>query len=125
VGRTLLSDALDVDSDSDSDSDSDFDSDFDSDSNVDLDFDREGHGLRGRGKTRFCSCFWVAQRFTAAITAMFSMPALAAEGRSIPSIDLFRSLLSWASGSGNRASAKPPNVETMVCNNEKVIQTAN
>jgi hypothetical protein len=30
---------------------------------------REGQEFRGCGKTRFC--FWVAQRFTAAITAMF------------------------------------------------------
>ena len=27
-------------------------------------------------KSRFCSCFWVAQRFSAAITGLFSMPAL-------------------------------------------------
>jgi hypothetical protein len=57
---------------------------------------REGHDFTGRGKTRFCSCFRVAQRFTAAITATFSMPALAAEGRSIPSIDFFRSLFNRA-----------------------------
>src|SRR5208282_2654813 len=31
-------------------------------------------------KTRFCSCFWVAQRFTAAISGLFSATALAAEG---------------------------------------------
>jgi hypothetical protein len=122
VGRTLLSDAFDVDSDSDVDLarvgrtllsdafDVDFDSDvdlarvgrtllsdaFDVDSDSDVDFDREGHGFTGCGKTRFCSCFWVAQRFTAAITATLSMPALAAEGRSIPSIDFFRSLFSRA-----------------------------
>jgi hypothetical protein len=36
---------------------------------------------------QLCSSFRVAQRFTAAITATFSMLALATEGRSIPSSD--------------------------------------
>jgi hypothetical protein len=34
---------------------------------------------------QLCSRFWMAQRFTAAITTKYSIPALAAEGRSIPS----------------------------------------
>jgi hypothetical protein len=40
-----------------------------------------GHAFTACGKTRFCTCLWVAQRFTAAITGVFSAPALAAEVR--------------------------------------------
>jgi hypothetical protein len=36
--------------------------------------------LQSAEKLDFCSCFWVAQRFTAAITGLFSVTALAAEG---------------------------------------------
>ena len=35
-------------------------------------------GFRGRGKSRIFLCFWVAQRFTAAINGLSSMPASAA-----------------------------------------------
>jgi hypothetical protein len=38
-----------------------------------------GYRFTGCGKTRCCTCFWVAQRFTAAITGSFSAPTLAAE----------------------------------------------
>ena len=59
-------------------------------------------GFRGRGKTQSCPgfwaascyCFWVAQRFTAAMTGLSSTSALAAEGRSIPPLDFPRNVLS-------------------------------
>jgi hypothetical protein len=35
--------------------------------------------LGGAAVYRVCTCFWVAQRFTAAIKGLFSAPALAAE----------------------------------------------
>ncbi len=38
-----------------------------------------GYRFRPCGKTRSCICFWVAQRFTAAISGLFLAPALAAE----------------------------------------------
>jgi len=34
--------------------------------------------LGGAAVQRFCTCLWVAQRFTAAIRALFTEPALAA-----------------------------------------------
>jgi len=37
-------------------------------------------GFTDYGKSRFCSCFCVAQRFTAAILGSFSATVLAAEG---------------------------------------------
>jgi hypothetical protein len=39
----------------------------------------KGHGFTGCGKSPSWGCFWVAQRFTAAISGLFSVTALAAE----------------------------------------------
>ena len=44
-------------------------------------------------KNSGCSCFWVAQRFTAAITNLFSAPALAAAVTLRREKDFFPSLL--------------------------------
>jgi len=45
-----------------------------------FEFVLKGRGFTVCGKARFCSWFWVARRFTAAIASLFSVPALAAEG---------------------------------------------
>jgi hypothetical protein len=45
-------------------------------------------------KSRVCACFWVAQRFTAAITGLFSAPALAAAVTLRREKHFFRSLFS-------------------------------
>ena len=39
---------------------------------------RAAHGVTGCRRVRCCFCIWVAQRFTAAMTALFSVRALAA-----------------------------------------------
>jgi hypothetical protein len=44
-------------------------------------------------KNSVCSCFWVTQRFTAAITNLFSAPALAAEVTLRRGKHFFRNLL--------------------------------
>jgi len=55
-----------------------------------------GQPQTGCGKTRFCTCFWVAQRFTAAISVLLSMPALAAEATLPAEEHFFRNLFTCA-----------------------------
>jgi hypothetical protein len=55
-----------------------------------------------RKKGWVCTRFWVAQRFTAAITGPFSAPALAAEVTLLREEDFFRKLVSGA--------ANPPKI---------------
>jgi len=59
----------------------------------------EGHNLRGYGKTRCSRRFWVAQRFTAAVTGLFSVSPLGAEGNCDSRGEFFRSALSRAARS--------------------------
>ncbi|MGA7557355.1 MAG: hypothetical protein WBW12_00425 [Terriglobales bacterium] len=56
----------------------------------------KGHGFTACGKTRFWSCFWVAQRFTAAISGLFSTTALAAAVKRGGKWHFFRKLFSRA-----------------------------
>jgi mannose-6-phosphate isomerase class I len=53
-----------------------------------------GYRFTACGKSRVCACFWVAQRFTAAITGLFSAPALAAAVTLRREKHFFRSLFS-------------------------------
>jgi hypothetical protein len=73
-----------------------------------------GHGFTGCGKTHSRDWFWVAQRFTAAITASFSMPALAAEvtlAESLSSIEyVFRTFVEELSN--NKSKERKKNFRT-------------
>jgi len=52
--------------------------------------EREGHSFTACGKTRCCPCFWVAQRFSAAITAVFSTRLQPLGWQPSPCNDFFR-----------------------------------